>query len=258
VPTLWQEDLRAPPAEKIDWNDLSERVQREFLREFVGVAQTAAARPIAERGAPTKPVELSFVEGSVTQSSASALVLGAFANVEPTGAAQAIDRILHGAISDLARRRAISAAAGEVFVLPVGRRGLAARLVVFAGLGDFARYGPDVQRLAAANVTRTLALAGVDDFAMVLWGTASGADAADAALVNGTQRLEQGGEKRHAQHFRLAQDQGIEAQHHHAGKRHCYSGQRKPADPLPQQDHREDDGHRDIGLLGDRDGRDVF
>ena len=181
VPTLWQEDLRAPPAEKIDWNDLSEREQREFLREFVGVAQSAAARPIAERGAPARPVELAFVEGSVTQSSASALVLGAFANVEPTGAAQAIDRILHGAISDLARRRAISAAAGEVFVLPVGRRGLAARLVVFAGLGDFARYGPDVQRLAAANVTRTLALAGVDDFAMVLWGTASGADAADAA-----------------------------------------------------------------------------
>lgn len=181
VPTLWQEDLRAPPAEKIDWNDLSEREQREFLHEFVGVAQSAAARPIAERGAPAKPVELAFVECSVTQSGASALVLGAFANVEPTGAAQAIDRILHGAISDLARRRAISAAAGEVFVLPVGRRGLAARLVVFAGLGDFARYGPDVQRLAAANVTRTLALAGVDDFAMVLWGTASGADAADAA-----------------------------------------------------------------------------
>jgi CHAT domain-containing protein len=181
VPTLWQEDLRAPPAGKIDWNDLSEREQREFLHEFVGVAQSAPARPIAERGAPPKPVELAFVEGSVTQSSASALVLGAFANVEPAGAAQAIDRILHGAISDLARRRAISAAAGEVFVLPVGRRGLAARLVVFAGLGDFARYGPDVQRLAAANVTRTLALAGVDDFAMVLWGTASGAEATDAA-----------------------------------------------------------------------------
>ena len=181
VPTLWQEETRAPPAAKIDWNDLSEREQREFLHEFVDVAQASSARPVSERGEPTKPVELSFVEGSITQSSASALVLGAFANVEPTGAAQAIDRILHGAISDLARRRAISAAAGEVFVLPVGRRGLAARLVVFAGLGDFARYGPDVQRLAAANVTRTLALAGVDDFAMVLWGTASGAAATDAA-----------------------------------------------------------------------------
>jgi len=181
VPTLWQEDVRAAAAAKIDWNDLSEREQREFLHEFVGVAQPADARPLSERGMPTKPVELSFVEGSITQSSASALVLGAFANVEPTGAAEAIDRILHGAISDLARRRAIGAAAGEVFVLPVGRRGLAARLVVFAGLGHFPRYGPDVQRLAAANVTRTLALAGVDDFAMVLWGTASGADATDAA-----------------------------------------------------------------------------
>ncbi len=182
VPTLWHADARAPSAPKIDWNDLSEREQREFLREFVGVAQpVAAARPDSGRGAAPKPVELAFVEGDVTQSSAAAIVLGAFANVEPAGAAQAIDRILHGAISDLARRRAISAAAGEVFVLPVGRRGLAARLVVFAGLGDFGRYGPDVQRLAAANVTRTLALAGVDDFAMVLWGTASGAEATDAA-----------------------------------------------------------------------------
>jgi hypothetical protein len=121
------------------------------------------------------------MEGSITQSGAEAIVLGAFANVEPAGAALAVDRVLHGAISDLARRRAISAAAGEVFVLPVGRRGLAARLVVFAGLGHFGRYGPDVQRLAAANVTRTLALAGVESFAMVLWGTASGAEAADAA-----------------------------------------------------------------------------
>jgi hypothetical protein len=68
-------------------------------------------------------------------------VLGAFANVEPAGAAQAIDRMLHGAISDLARRRAISAAAGEVFVLPSGARGLAPRLVVFAGLGNFGATG---------------------------------------------------------------------------------------------------------------------
>jgi CHAT domain-containing protein len=53
--------------------------------------------------------------------------------------------------------------------------------VVFAGLGHFARYGPDVQRLAAANVTRTLALAGIENFAMVLWGTTSGTDPSDAA-----------------------------------------------------------------------------
>jgi hypothetical protein len=182
VPTLWEADTRAPSPAKIAWNDLSERQQREFLREFVAVADpSVSATPVSRRGSQSRPVDLAFVEGSITQSDASALVLGAFSNVEPAGAALAVDTILHGAISDLSRRRAIGAAAGEVFVLPVGRRGLAARLVVLAGLGDFGRYGPDVQRLAAANVTRTLALAGVGDFAMVLWGTASGADPADAA-----------------------------------------------------------------------------
>jgi hypothetical protein len=181
VPTFWQEDLRTAPAPKIAWGDLSEREQREFLHEFVGVTLPSTAAAAPKREAAAKPVELAFMEGSITQSGAAAIVLGAFANVEPAGAALAVDRVLHGAISDLARRRAISASAGEVFMLPVGRRGLAARLVVFAGLGHFGRYGPDVQRLAAANVTRTLALAGVESFAMVLWGTASGAEAADAA-----------------------------------------------------------------------------
>ena len=179
VPTLWEDDTRAPPP-------VEDRLERSLrapaariparIRRDRATLPTAIA-PVARRGAQARPVELAFVEGSITQSDASALVLGAFANVEPAGAALAVDTMLHGAISDLARRRAIGAAAGEVFVLPVGRRGLAARLVVLAGLGDFGRYGPDVQRLAAANVTRTLALAGVGDFAMVLWGTASGADA---------------------------------------------------------------------------------
>jgi pimeloyl-ACP methyl ester carboxylesterase len=182
VATLWESDTRAASPAKIAWSDLSERQQREFLHEFVAVADpSTSATPVSSRGAQARPVDLAFIEGSVTQSDASALVLGAFANVEPAGAALAVDTILHGAISDLARRRAIGAAAGEIFVLPVGRRGLAARLVVLAGLGDFGRYGPDVQRLAAANVTRTLALSGVGDFAMVLWGTASGTDPADAA-----------------------------------------------------------------------------
>jgi hypothetical protein len=181
VPTLWQEDLRAPPDPKVAWGDLSEREQREFLHEFVGVTLPSTTAAAPKRDALAKPVELAFMEGSITQSKAAAVVLGAFANVEPAGAAQDIDRMLNGAISDLARRRAISSAAGEVFVLPVGRSGLVPQLVVFAGLGHFARYGPDVQRLAAANVTRTLALSGIENFAMVLWGTTSGTGPADAA-----------------------------------------------------------------------------
>jgi CHAT domain/Cytosol aminopeptidase family, N-terminal domain/PGAP1-like protein len=181
VPTLWQEEVRAASEPKVAWGDLSEREQREFLHEFVGVTLPSTAAAAPKRDAAAKPVELSFMEGSITHSAAAAIVLGAFANVEPAGAAQDIDRLLHGAISDLARRRAINAAAGEVFVLPVARGGLVPRLVVFAGLGHFARYNPDVQRLAAANVTRTLALAGIENFAMVLWGTTSGTGPADAA-----------------------------------------------------------------------------
>jgi hypothetical protein len=181
VATLWQEDLRAAPEPKVAWGDLSEREQREFLHEFVGVTLPSSAAAAPKQDAAVRPVELAFMEGSITHSTAAAIVLGAFANVEPAGAAQAIDRLLHGAISDLARRRAINAAAGEVFMLPVARSGLVPRLVAFAGLGHFARYGPEVQRLAAANVTRTLALAGVENFAMVLWGTTSGTSPADAA-----------------------------------------------------------------------------
>jgi CHAT domain-containing protein len=181
APTLWQEDLRGGPEPKVAWGDLSEREQREFLHEFVGVTQPQTAPAPPRRAAETRGTELAFVEGSITDSKATAVVLGAFANVEPAGAAQEIDRKLNGAISDLARRRAISSAAGEVFVLPAARGGLAPSLVVFAGLGNFGRYGPDVQRLAAANVTRTLALAGVADYATVLWGTASGTEPAEAA-----------------------------------------------------------------------------
>jgi hypothetical protein len=108
-------------------------------------------------------------------------VLGLFDNVDPAGAALAVDSRLGGAIRDLTRRRALVTQAGGVFVLPAAGQRLPAGHVVFAGLGDFARYGAEVQRLAAANVARTLALAGLRDYALVLWGTASGLDPALAA-----------------------------------------------------------------------------
>jgi len=112
---------------------------------------------------------------------AEAVALGVFGNVDPAGAALAVDDLLGGVIRDLGRRRALAAAAGEVFILPAVTPRLPARYVVFAGLGSFSRFGSAVQRLAAANVARTLALAGVKEFAWVLWGTASGVPPAHAA-----------------------------------------------------------------------------
>jgi hypothetical protein len=160
------------------WDDLSGEERRGFLGEFVAVP---AASGGDQEHAAGVPVELRFELGSVADTGAEAVALGLFSNVEPAGAAHAIDALLGGLIGDLGRRRAIGAAAGEVFVLPAAHPGLAARYVVFAGLGHFGRYGSAVQRLAAANVVRTLSLSGVRDVAWVLWGTASGVPPAHAA-----------------------------------------------------------------------------
>ena len=168
----------AEPGSPLFWDDLSGEERRGFLGEFVAVPATAAE----PGGAATKaPVELRFELGSITHADTEAIALGLFSNVEPAGAAGAVDTLLGGAISDLSRRRAIHAAAGEVFILPAAAGRLPSRHVVFAGLGHFGRYASAVQRLAAANVIRTLALSGVRDVAWVLWGTASGVPPAHAA-----------------------------------------------------------------------------
>ncbi len=169
--------------EKLFWSDLGEDQQRSFLHEFLAPATTLASDGPAARLAPgtTGPVELRLSLASIVEESAEAIALGVFSNVEPEGAAAAVDEALGGTVRDLTGRRAIGSAAGEVFVLPAAHRSLRARYVVFAGLGDFGRYGAEVQRLAAANVTRTLALAGVREIAFVLWGTASGVPPAHAA-----------------------------------------------------------------------------
>ena len=175
----WAPETEAPEAAaKLFWDDLPGSDRRDFLHEFVALPTPAARRPGA--GA-VEPVELAFEDCSISDAGADAVVLGLFSNVEPAGAALAVDELLGGAIRDLSRRRAITAAAGEVFMLPAASPRMRARHVVFAGLGNFSRYGSAVQRLAAANVSRTLSLAGIGEFAWVLWGTASGVPPAHAA-----------------------------------------------------------------------------
>lgn len=153
-----------------------------------GDASSRSIKRSATRGGgpadqPARGTTLAFTVGDIATTRAEAIVLGLFENVDPAGAALAVDARLGGAIRDLTGRRALGAQAGGVFVLPAARGTLPARHVVFAGLGDFSRYGADVQRLAAANVARTLAFAGIRDYALVLWGTASGLDPGRAAAA---------------------------------------------------------------------------
>ena len=174
----WVPEGEAPAAAKLFWDDLSGEERRDFLHEFVAPPPPAVRHGVQ---AAAEPVELDFECASISDAKADAIVLGLFSNVEPAGAALVVDELLGGAIRDLSRRRAIGAAAGEVFILPAASPRLRARNVVFAGLGSFSCYGSAVQRLAAANVTRTLSLGGIVEFAWVLWGTASGVPPAHAA-----------------------------------------------------------------------------
>jgi hypothetical protein len=217
----WRRELELPPVRKIFWDDLDALERLDFLREFIaapgeevpaaprgtrsatrargaGSGRPAAVRPGAApstRGRPEfarrpRPTDLRLVLGSITQAKARAIVLATYANVEPAGAASAVDALLGGAVRELSERRAFRAATGEVFMLPVGRRALGASYVVFTGLGEFGAGGPPPHRLAAANVVRTLALCGIDDYAWVLWGTASGVDPSVAAAAQAQGLLE--------------------------------------------------------------------
>jgi hypothetical protein len=126
------------------------------------------------KATPRRRLDLRLALGSITESASRAYVLGMFSDVTPTGAAQAVDARLGGAIAEFTRRRMFSANVGEVFIVPTGAHELRAEIVLFAGLGPFDRFNEEVLELVAENVVRTLVASGLDDFSTVLIGGGSG------------------------------------------------------------------------------------
>jgi pimeloyl-ACP methyl ester carboxylesterase len=178
--------LRRVAPHKVRWQDLSPDARRRLLEPVVSPEFHGAVAPTAldERRTPEagtlRTLEIRLVNGGIEDASARALVLGVFRNVDPTGAAAAVDRRLGGAIQEAAQRRMVSGRLGQVSVLPVARGVLMAEFVVFAGLGDFDDFGADAQSFVAGNVLRSLARSGVEDFATVLFGAGSGVPVAAA------------------------------------------------------------------------------
>jgi len=127
-----------------------------------------------------RSLELRLVRGSIVSADARALVLGVFSNVDPSGAAGAVDAALGGAIREFTLRRMFSGQLGQVFVLPCARSGLHAEFVLFAGLGDFDAFSAEAHAFVAENVARTLVRSRVEDFATVLLGAGSGIPVAAA------------------------------------------------------------------------------
>jgi pimeloyl-ACP methyl ester carboxylesterase len=128
-------------------------------------------------------LDIRLVHGSIDQVDARAYVLGMFRDVDPGGAAKAINAHLQGLITDFTTRRIFAANTGEVFLLPTGRHPIRCDMVLFAGMGPFDRYTSETSQLVAENVIRTFVRTRIDEFATVLMGSGSGETTA-AALCN--------------------------------------------------------------------------
>jgi pimeloyl-ACP methyl ester carboxylesterase len=182
--------LRRVAPHKVRWQDLSADARRRLLEpvvspEFHGAVSRRALRAPAAPppgGAPMqrRVIEIRLSNASIVEANARALVLGVFRNVDPSGAAAAVDERLDGAVREFTLRRMLSGQLGETFILPCAQSPLLAEFVLFAGLGDFRDFGADGHAFAAENAVRTLARARAPDFATVLFGTGSGVPVAMA------------------------------------------------------------------------------
>ena len=192
--------LRRVAPHKVRWQDLSADARRRLLEPVVSPEFHGAVSKRSLRApAPTRPrtgsgrrpgtaaapprrrvIEIRLSNGSIVEANARALVAGVFRNVDPSGAAAAIDARLDGAVREFTLRRMLSGRLGETFVLPCARSPLLAEFVLFAGLGDFPAFGAEGHLFAAENAVRTLARARAQDFATVLFGTGSGVAVATA------------------------------------------------------------------------------
>lgn len=192
VRTVTESALRRVASRKVRWQDLSLDARRRLLEpvispEFHGEVAAEALRPATAAtgrhgpAATQRVLELRLVQGSIADANAQALVLGLFRNVDPSGAAAAIDERIGGAIREFVRRRMFAASLGQVIEPPLGRGTLLAEHVVLAGLGDFDEFDSDAQSFSAGNVVRWLARDRVEDFATVLFGAGSGIPVAAAA-----------------------------------------------------------------------------
>jgi hypothetical protein len=164
---------------------MAKRASRRAPAPVASVQDRAAASVLGARepdgivvGRNTqRRLDVTLVHGSILDVTSRAVVLGSFRNVDPGGAAKAVDVRLGGRLRDLIRSRTVSSEAGTMFVLPTMRSGLRTDMVVFAGLGPFDRFNPEMIELVASNLVRTLVGGNIEEFATVLFGAGSGFDA---------------------------------------------------------------------------------
>jgi hypothetical protein len=181
--TLSEAALRRVAPQKVRWQDLSPDARRRLLEPVVSPEFHGAVAPESLRGDATEPalatshvLEIRLSRRSIVDADARALVLGVLRNVDPSGAAAAVDAKLGGARGS----RCGACSAGQLgrSVLPTARADLRAEFVLFVGLGAFDALDTEAAEFAADNAARTLARARVHDVATVLIGAGRNSDRA--------------------------------------------------------------------------------
>ncbi|NKK96934.1 CHAT domain-containing protein [Rhizobium leguminosarum] len=192
--TVAERDLTSQLDDGAGGRRLSVREQRFLLADFasptssdaadaggITIAQVApdANEPaFADRIVITREsirhLEIVLAQGSLTEVSADAYVLGIFKNVNIGGAALAVNQLLDGGVEQALNRRMFNCNVGEISILPKGRHAVRADFVAFAGLGPIDSFQENTLETVGENLIRTFVTAHVSDFATVLMGGASG------------------------------------------------------------------------------------
>jgi CHAT domain-containing protein/pimeloyl-ACP methyl ester carboxylesterase len=184
--TVSEAALRRVAPHKVRWQELSADARRRLLEPVVSPEFHGAVAAESLRGSATEAVatprvlEIRLSRRSIVDADARAIVLGVIRNVDPSGAAAAVDAKLGGAVRELTLRRMFTGQLGQVFVLPTSRTDVRAEFVVFVGVGAFDKLDTEALTFAADNAARTLARAHVNDVATVLIGAGSGIPIAQA------------------------------------------------------------------------------
>ena len=119
-------------------------------------------------------MNISAIQGNIAEREDAAIVVNLYEGVaQPTGATEAVDRALGGAITELISEGDITGKSGEnTLIYSLGR--LPARRVVVAGLGPPDEFDAGTARDVHAGVARLLADRGLASYSTVLHGAGAG------------------------------------------------------------------------------------
>ena len=192
VRTVAESTLRRVAPHKVRWQDLSPDARRRLLEpvvspEFHGAVST---RRTARAGAAgRRPVGRQASDRDTPRARAASSMparvrscSGVFRNVDPSGAAAAVDERLGGAVREFTLRRMFSGRLGEVSMLP-GARAAACSPSSWCSPASATSTtsASEAQSFVAENVVQDAgACAASQDFATVLFGTGSGIPVATA------------------------------------------------------------------------------